>query len=209
MYEKCFKRVLDFTISFLALIVLSPLLLVLMILGVFFMSGNPFFVQARPGRKGKDGKERIFNLVKFRTMSNKKDENGNLLPDDKRLNKYGRFLRSTSLDELPELCNILMGDMSLVGPRPLLVKYLERYTEEQRHRHDVRPGLTGLAQVNGRNSISWEERFKWDLEYARDITFFGDIKILLQTVGKVLIRDGISSEASETMSEFMGIMKYE
>lgn len=204
MYAKCFKRVLDFTISLLALIALSPVLLALMILGWYFMSGNPFFVQARPGRKGKDGKEQIFNLIKFRTMSNKKDKDGNLLPDDVRLNKYGRFLRSTSLDELPELYNILVGDMSLVGPRPLLVKYLDRYTEEQRHRHDVRPGLTGLAQVNGRNALSWEDKFKLDVEYVNHITFLGDMKILLQTVGKVLKRDGISSTTNATMEEFMG-----
>lgn len=209
MYAKCFKRVLDFTISLLALIALSPVLLALMILGWYFMSGNPFFVQARPGRKGKDGKEQIFNLIKFRTMSNKKDKDGNLLPDDVRLNKYGKFLRSTSLDELPELYNILVGDMSLVGPRPLLVKYLDRYTEEQRHRHDVRPGLTGLAQVNGRNAISWEDKFKLDLEYASHITFIGDVKILLMTVGKVLKRDGISSETNATMEEFMGTVNYE
>ena len=131
------------------------------------------------------------------------------MPDEQRLNKYGKFLRSTSLDELPELYNILTGDMSLVGPRPLLVKYLDRYTEEQRHRHDVRPGLTGLAQVNGRNAISWEEKFKLDLEYARHITLIGDVKILLQTVGKVLKKDGISSEQSATMEEFMGTVKYE
>lgn len=196
-------------ISFFALVFLSPLLLILIVVGYFFMSGNPFFVQPRPGRKGKDGKEQIFNLIKFRTMSNKKDKDGNLLPDDMRLNTYGKLLRSTSLDELPELYNILIGDMSLVGPRPLLVKYLDRYTEDQRHRHDVRPGLTGLAQVNGRNTISWEDRFKLDVEYTKNITFIGDVKILLQTVGKVLKRDGISSETNATMEEFMGTMKYE
>ena len=209
MYAKYIKRVLDFMISFFALVFLSPVLLILIVLGYFFMSGNPFFVQPRPGRKGKDGKEQIFNLIKFRTMSNKKDKDGNLLPDDMRLNAYGKLLRSTSLDELPELYNILTGDMSLVGPRPLLVKYLDRYTEEQRHRHDVRPGLTGLAQVNGRNAISWEEKFKLDLEYARHITLIGDVKILLQTVGKVLKKDGISSETNATMEEFMGTVKYE
>ena len=168
------------------------------------MQGNPFFVQPRPGLN-----EKVFNLIKFRTMSNKKDKDGNLLPDDQRLNKYGKFLRSTSLDELPELFNIFVGDMSIVGPRPLLVKYLDRYTEEQKHRHDVRPGLTGLAQVNGRNAISWEDRFKLDVKYARNITFLGDVKIIFQTVGKVLKRDGINSEQSATMEEFMGTIKYE
>ena len=146
----------------------------------------------------------IFKLVKFRTMSNKKDENGELLPDEVRLNKYGRFLRSTSLDELPELWNILKGDMSIVGPRPLLVKYLPRYTEEQRRRHDVRPGFTGLAQINGRNAISWEKKFEYDVQYVENVTFFGDCKIIFQTVGKVLKRDGISSDTSSTMEEFMG-----
>lgn len=207
MYAKYLKRVFDFLISLLALIILSPVHLILILLGAVFMSGNPFFVQARPGCKGKDGKEKIFNLIKFRTMSNKKDKQGNLLPDDVRLNKYGRILRSTSLDELPELINILVGDMSIVGPRPLLVKYLDRYTEEQRHRHDVRPGLTGLAQVNGRNAITWEEKFRLDLEYVNNITFMGDVKILFQTVGKVLKRDGISSETNATMEEFMGVQQ--
>ncbi len=168
------------------------------------MGGNPFFVQPRPGKKGKDGKEKIFNLLKFRTMSNKKDKDGNLLPDEERLNKYGRFIRSTSLDELPELINILIGDLSLVGPRPLLVRYIPRYTEEQRRRHDVRPGLTGLAQINGRNAISWEEKFKLDVKYVDNITFLGDIKILFGTVTAVFKRDGITSETSATMEEFMG-----
>lgn len=202
MYAKYFKRIFDFIVSLLALIILSPLLLILTILGFIFMGGNPFFTQARPGKD-----EKIFNLVKFRSMSNKKDKDGNLLPDDIRLNKYGKLLRSTSLDELPELYNILKGDMSLVGPRPLLVKYLERYSDEQRHRHDVRPGLTGLAQVNGRNALSWEDKFKLDLEYVSNITLLGDIKILFQTVSKVLKRDGISSESNVTMEEFMGTKK--
>lgn len=204
MYRNFFKRFLDFVLSAIALIVLSPVLLVLMIVGAFAMGGNPFFVQPRPGRKGKDGQEKIFNLVKFRTMSNKKDKDGNLLPDEQRLNQYGRFLRSTSLDELPELWNILVGDLSICGPRPLLVRYLPRYTAEQRRRHDVRPGLTGLAQVKGRNALSWEEKFKLDVEYVDNITFLGDVKIILGTVKAVLKREGISSATSATMEEFMG-----
>ena len=205
MYAKFFKRVLDFTLSLFALIVLSPVLLILMIVGAIAMGGNPFFTQLRPGKiNKKTGKEKIFKLVKFRTMSNKKDKDGNLLPDDVRLNKYGRILRSTSLDELPELWNILKGDMSIVGPRPLLVDYLPRYNEEQRHRHDARPGLTGLAQVNGRNAISWEDRFKFDVEYVKHITFVGDVKIIWRTVMAVMKREGISSETSATMEDFMG-----
>lgn len=204
MYAKFFKRFIDFMLSLMALIVLSALLLFLMLIGAIAMKGNPFFVQPRPGKKDKNGKEKIFNLIKFRTMSNAKDKNGNLLPDDIRLNKYGKFLRSTSLDELPELLNILKGDMSIVGPRPLLVKYIPRYTEEQRRRHDVRPGLTGYAQINGRNGISWEEKFAYDVEYVDNISFIGDIKIILGTVKAVLGRSGITSETSATMEEFMG-----
>ena len=204
MYSKFFKRLLDFILSAIALIVLSPIMLVLIIVGAVSMKGNPFFVQKRPGRKGKDGKEKIFKLVKFRTMSNAKDKEGNLLPDDVRLNKYGKFLRSTSLDELPELISIVKGDMSIVGPRPLLVKYLQYYTEDQRHRHDVRPGITGLAQINGRNAISWEKRFEYDIQYVNNISFTGDCKIILKTVGKVLKREGIASETSVTMEEFKG-----
>lgn len=204
MYARFFKRALDFILSLLALIVLLPVLLILTVLGAIAMGGNPFFVQPRPGKKGKDGQERIFKLIKFRTMDNRKDKEGNLLPDDVRLNQYGRILRSTSLDELPELINILIGDMSIVGPRPLLVKYLPRYSEEQRHRHDARPGLTGYAQVNGRNTISWEEKFKLDVAYVRNITFLGDVKIIWKTVMYVLKREGISSETSATMEEFQG-----
>ena len=204
MYAKIVKRPLDFILSLVALAVLSPLLLILIVVGAIAMKGNPFFVQPRPGKKGKDGKEKIFNLIKFRTMSNAKDKNGNLLPDEVRLNKYGKLLRSTSLDELPELINILKGDMSIVGPRPLLVKYIPRYTEEQRRRHDVRPGLTGYAQIHGRNAISWEERFAYDVEYVDHITFIGDVKIILGTVKAVFKRSGISSETSATMEEFIG-----
>ena len=204
MSAKCFKRFLDFFLSLMALVVLSPVMLVLMIIGAIAMQGNPFFVQPRPGRKGKDDKEKVFNLLKFRTMDNRKDKNGNLLPDDVRLNKYGRILRSTSLDELPELINILKGDMSIVGPRPLLVKYLPLYTQEQRKRHDVRPGLTGYAQVHGRNAISWEERFKLDVEYTQNVTLKNDLRIILDTVLVVLKRDGISSGTSDTMEAFTG-----
>lgn len=204
MYEKCFKRLLDLVLSVIAIVVLSPVLLVLTVVGAIAMGGNPFFVQMRPGKKGKDGQEKIFKLIKFRTMTNKKDEKGNLLPDELRLTKYGTFLRSTSLDELPELFNIAIGDLAICGPRPLLVRYLERYTPEQRRRHDVRPGLTGLAQVNGRNALTWEEKFKLDVEYVDNITFAGDMKIMLATVRAVLKREGISFENSATMEEFMG-----
>lgn len=205
MYAKCFKRVIDFTLSLIALVILSPVLLILTVMGAIAMGGNPFFTQSRPGKiSKKTGEEKVFKLVKFRTMSNKRDKEGNLLPDDVRLNKYGRILRSTSLDELPELWNILKGDMAIVGPRPLLVKYLPLYSEEQRHRHDVRPGLTGYAQVHGRNTVTWEAKFEMDVAYVQSITFIGDLKIIFGTVGAVLKRDGISSETSVTMEEFKG-----
>ena len=204
MYAKYIKRILDFLLSLCALLVLSPVLLILTVLGAWKMKGNPFFTQLRPGKN-----EKIFRLIKFRTMTCEKDKDGNLLPDEQRLTKYGEILRSTSLDELPELINILKGDMSIVGPRPLLVKYLPLYNEEQRHRHDVRPGLTGWAQVNGRNAISWEERFRLDVEYVRNITFVMDVKIILRTVKKVFAREGISSEASATMEAFTGTVAEE
>ena len=199
MYAKVWKRVLDFALSLIALIILSPLFLVLIIVGAIKMKGNPFFMQLRPGKD-----EKIFRLIKFRTMTNAKDKEGNLLPDDVRLNQYGKMLRSTSLDELPELFNILKGDMSIVGPRPLLVKYLPMYNEEQKHRHDVRPGLTGLAQINGRNAISWETKFKYDVTYTKNITFFNDLKITIFTIKSVINRNGISSETSDTMEAFLG-----
>lgn len=199
MYAKCFKRVIDFVLALCALSVLSPVLLVLTVLGAVKMKGNPFFTQLRPGKD-----EKIFRLIKFRTMTCETDKDGKLLPDEVRLTSYGKFLRSTSLDELPELVNILIGDMSVVGPRPLLVKYLPRYNSVQRRRHEVRPGLTGYAQVNGRNAISWEEKFKLDVEYVDNITFMGDVKIIWDTAMKVLKREGISSESSATMEEFMG-----
>ena len=199
MYSKCVKRILDVILSGCALLVLTPVLLVLTGLGAVMMKGNPFFTQLRPGKD-----EKIFRLIKFRTMTCEKDKDGKLLPDDQRLNRYGKLLRSTSLDELPELVNIFIGDMSIVGPRPLLVQYLPRYNEEQKRRHDVRPGLTGHAQVNGRNAISWEEKFRLDVEYVDTITFWLDVKIIFRTVGKIFKREGISSESSVTMEEFMG-----
>ena len=199
MYAKCFKRIIDFTLSLLGLIILSPILLVLIVLGTVFMRGNPFFTQERPGKD-----EKIFKLIKFRTMDNRKDKDGNLLPDEIRLNKYGRFLRASSLDELPELVNILKGDMSIIGPRPLLVAYLPRYNEFQHHRHDVRPGLTGYAQAHGRNAVSREDKFAMDVWYTQHITFVEDVKIVFDTINTVLKREGISSESSATMEVFMG-----
>ena len=200
MYANFFKRVLDIVLSFLSLTVFFPFLLIFSVIGVFAMHGNPFFTQLRPGKKRKDGTEKIFRLIKFRTMNNKRDADGNLLPDEQRLNGYGRWLRSTSIDELPELINILVGDLSIVGPRPQLVRDMVFMSAEQRRRHDVRPGLTGLAQVSGRNNITWEQKFEYDLLYIDNgITFFGDLKIILMTVGRVLrrsdtVRDGTSSD---------------
>ena len=199
MYAKYFKRGIDFILSLCALVVFSPIFLILIILGTIFMGGNPFFTQERPGKD-----EKIFKLIKFRTMNNKKDKEGKFLPDELRLNKYGKFLRASSLDELPELINILKGDMAIIGPRPLLVRYLDRYNEEQRHRHDVRPGLTGYAQAHGRNAVSWEDKFAMDVWYTTHITFVGDIKIIIDTIKSVLKHEGISSETSATMEEFMG-----
>ena len=198
VYSKYIKRALDFIISLLALTVLSPLLLVLTLVGAVKMRGNPFFVQERPGRNG-----RVFRLIKFRSMTNKK-KNGELLPDEERLTGYGRFLRRTSLDELPELLNILVGHMSIVGPRPLLVKYLPLYNEHQARRHEVRPGLTGWAQVNGRNSITWEQKFDYDVWYVDHVSFALDVRIVMMTVRSVLKREGISGENNATMAEFEG-----
>lgn len=203
MYRKFFKRFFDITLSLLGMIVLSPVLLVLIVAGAVKMKGNPFFVQPRPGKKNADGKERIFKLVKFRTMSNTRDEYGNLLPDELRLNGYGQFIRSTSLDELGELWNIFVGDMSIVGPRPQLVRDMVFMTEEQRRRHDVRPGLTGLAQVSGRNNITWEQKFEYDLQYIDNgITLMGDIRILFQTVEKVLKREDTVREGTVSDMDF-------
>lgn len=199
MYKNFFKRLIDFFLALIAIIVLFPVLLVLVIVGSIAMRGNPFFTQQRPGKN-----EKIFRLIKFRSMNNKKDKDGNLLPDEDRLTTYGKFLRSTSLDELPELFNILKGDMAIVGPRPLLVRYLSRYNEEQHHRHDVRPGLTGYAQAHGRNAVSWEEKFAMDVWYTRNLSFATDFKIIFDTIKTVLKHDGISSGTSATMEEFMG-----
>lgn len=197
LYAKYIKRMLDFILSFFAVVCLSPLLLILYCLVRVKLGSPVLFHQERPGRGGK-----IFTLCKFRTMTEKKDENGDLLPDEERLTRFGKFLRSTSLDELPELFNILKGDMSLVGPRPLLVCYLPWYTEEESHRHDMRPGLTGLAQVNGRNALGWEERFAFDLEYVNHCTFLMDVRIIMKTIGKVIKRSGILSGAEQTLENF-------
>ena len=199
-YERYFKRPIDFFCSLFGFVVFSWFYIILMILGAIFMRGNPFFIQKRPGKDGE-----IFNLIKFRTMDNRMDKNGNLLPDEIRLNRYGRFIRKTSLDEIPEIFNIIKGDMSLIGPRPLLVQYLPLYSEQQSHRHDVRPGLSGLAQVNGRNSITWTKKFEYDCEYVKKITFLGDLKILWMTIEKAILKqEGISSATCDTMEDFNG-----
>lgn len=199
-YEKYLKRPIDLLCGLAAVLVFCWLYILLIILGFIFMRGNPFFTQERPGKNGK-----IFKLIKFRTMDNRRDKNGEYLPDEVRLNKYGKFLRKTSLDEIPEAFNIIKGDMSLIGPRPLLVQYLPLYSEKQKHRHDVRPGLSGYAQVNGRNSISWTHKFELDCEYVEKITFLGDLKILFQTIGKAFLKqEGISSDTSDTMEDFDG-----
>lgn len=204
MYAKFFKRAIDLVLSFLALIILSPLLLILTIVGAIVMKGDPFFVQKRPGMiDKKTGKERIFSLIKFRTMTNEKDGDGNLLPDEKRLVSYGKFLRSTSLDELPSLINIFIGQLSIVGPRPQLVRDMVFMSAEQRRRHNVRPGLTGLAQINGRNNITWERKLEYDLRYIdKDITFIGDVKIILKTIVKVFKRSDIVREGTASDIDF-------
>ena len=197
MYKNGLKRVFDFCCALLALVAFSPFLLIFMIIGAVAMGGNPFFTQLRPGKN-----EKIFKLIKFRTMSSAKDQNGNLLPDDQRLNGYGKFLRSTSVDELPELINILKGDMAVIGPRPQLVRDMVFMTEEQRKRHTVRPGLSGLAQINGRNVITWEDKLAWDLKYIEKITFLGDIKIIFETIGKVFKRADINREGTASDMDF-------
>lgn len=208
VYEKYIKRFLDALFSAIVLILFSPVLLLIAILVKAKLGGPVIFRQERPGRINfKTGSEEIFLLYKFRTMTEQRDTEGNLLPDEVRLTSFGKLLRSTSLDELPELINIMRGDMSFVGPRPLLVKYLPLYSEEQRHRHDVRPGITGLAQVNGRNSISWEEKFEWDVQYVKNVSFKTDLQIILLTIKTVLKREGINSETSATMEEFLGNKK--
>lgn len=198
-YEKYSKRILDFLLALTAIVILSPFILVTAVLVRMKLGSPVIFCQKRPGKD-----EKIFSMYKFRSMTDEKDEDGNLLPDEVRLTGFGEKLRATSLDELPELFNILKGDMSIVGPRPLLVSYLERYNEEQKHRHDVRPGLTGLAQVSGRNAISWEDKFAYDIKYVNHVTFWNDLKIIFLTVHSVIKRDGISSDTSATMEEFMG-----
>ncbi len=199
MYQNHLKRLFDFWIAFISLIVLSPLFIATTIALLFSNQGTPFFVQLRPGKN-----EKIFKIVKFKTMNDKKDAQGNLLPDAVRLTKIGNFVRKTSLDEIPQLVNVLKGDMSLVGPRPLLVQYLPLYNEPQKKRHNVRPGITGWAQVNGRNAISWEQKFKYDVWYVDNLSFFFDIKILFLTIKKVFIREGISQEGQATIEEFKG-----
>lgn len=202
MYAKYIKRILDAGLSFCALLALSPVMLVLTLLGAIMMKGNPFFTQLRPGKD-----EKIFRLIKFRTMTCEKDKDGNLLPDEQRLNGYGTFLRSTSLDELPELVNILIGDMSIVGPRPLLVSYLPYYNEEEKHRHDVRPGLTGLAQVNGRNNLTWEQKFSYDLEYVQNISVKMDLSVIFTTIGKVLKRSDVQTDTQYNEGNFAELRK--
>ncbi len=199
MYKRCIKRCLDFLLSLCGIIVLSPVLLVVAVLVRVKLGSPVLFRQERPGRH-----EKIFTLYKFRTMTDERDEDGNLLPDDRRLTGFGKMLRSTSLDELPELFNILKGDMSVIGPRPLLVRYLPRYNDFQRQRHNVRPGLTGLAQISGRNAITWQEKFAYDVEYVNHLTFAMDVSIFIKTIRAVLKREGISSETNATMEEFMG-----
>lgn len=198
-YEKYIKRLIDIVLSGCALVVLSPILLIVALLVRTKLGAPAIFKQKRPGLN-----EKIFEMYKFRTMTDEKDENGELMPDEVRLTSFGKKLRSTSLDELPELINIFKGDMSIVGPRPLLVSYLERYSSEQKKRHAVKPGITGLAQVEGRNSLSWEEKFNFDIEYVNSVSFLLDIKIVFKTVSVVLKREGISSSTSSTMEEFKG-----
>lgn len=204
IYAKYIKRAMDFFLSFCAIVVLSPILIILTVIGAIVMKGNPFFTQLRPGKN-----EKIFRLIKFRTMSCQTDKDGNLLPDDKRITKYGKFLRSTSLDELPELINILKGDMAVIGPRPLLPEYLPYYTETERHRHDVKPGLTGLAQVSGRNSIKWDERFKLDIDYVENISFKKDFELIIKTILKVINRADISENTNLTEGNLAKIRKAE
>lgn len=195
MYKKFFKRFFDIILSLIAIIILSPVYLIISVLVLIFMRWPILFKQPRPGKN-----EKIFNMYKFRTMTNKKDKDGNLLPDEQRLPKFGRFLRKTSLDELPEMFCILTGTMSFIGPRPLLVEYLPYYTKEEHHRHDVRPGLTGLAQANGRNLVNWDDRFKLDLEYVNNVSLKMDLSVIIKTISIVLKREGITDGKTETMT---------
>ena len=202
MYEHRIKRLMDFFISLMTLVLLFPLFVFLLVLSAFFMKGNPFFFQWRPGKKDEQGRERLFRIIKLRTMTNERDEEGNLLPDARRLTPYGRWIRSTSLDELFQIVNVLKGDMALIGPRPQLVRDMVFRTEKERHRHDVRPGISGLAQVRGRNAISWEGKFAADLAYIENVSFLGDLKIIWETIGKVFTRENISMEGMDTAEDY-------
>lgn len=199
MYKLFFKRVIDFLIALIALLLLSPIFFIVLILLVIYNAGKPFFFQERPGKN-----EKIFKVIKFKTMNDKKDSNGELLPDSVRLTKVGEFVRKTSLDEIPQLLNVLKGDMSLIGPRPLLVEYIPRYNNEQKRRHNVKPGITGLAQVNGRNAISWKRKFEYDVEYVDNLSFFLDVKIFFMTFLKVFKSEGINEEGQVTATKFKG-----
>lgn len=199
IYQKIIKPILDFSLAFIALLLLSPIFILVTLFLSFANSGKPFFIQTRPGKN-----EKLFKIIKFKTMNDKKDSNGNLLPDAKRLTSIGKIVRKTSLDELPQLINVLKGDMSLIGPRPLLPEYLPLYNTEQKKRHQVKPGITGWAQINGRNAISWEDKFKFDVWYVNNIRFLTDIKIIVKTIKKVLISEGISAEGACTIGRFKG-----
>jgi len=199
MYRFFLKRIIDFLLALIGLLLLFPIFLIVLILLSIYNAGKPFFFQERPGKN-----EKIFKVIKFKTMNDKKDSNGELLPDSVRLTKVGKFVRKTSLDEIPQLLNVLKGDMSLIGPRPLLVEYLPRYNDEQKRRHNVRPGITGLAQVNGRNAISWKSKFEYDVEYVDNLSFFLDVKIFFMTIFKVFKSEGINEEGQVTATKFMG-----
>lgn len=199
MYKNFIKAILDFILSFTGFVILSPIFFIVFICLFFANSGKPFFFQKRPGKNGK-----IFSIIKFKTMTDKKDAGGNLLPDEQRLTGIGNFVRKTSLDEIPQLLNVIKGDMSLIGPRPLLVSYLELYNKNQRRRHEVKPGITGWAQVNGRNTISWEKKFEYDVWYVDHLTFLLDLKILFLTIKKVVVSEGISQEGQATAESFKG-----
>ncbi|HTO17316.1 MAG TPA: sugar transferase [Edaphocola sp.] len=199
MYRLFFKRLFDFSVSLIALLILSPILLFVTVALYFSNQGKPFFIQRRPGKN-----EKIFSIVKFKTMSEKKDTNGQLLPDAIRLTSLGKIIRKTSIDELPQLINVLIGDMSLIGPRPLLIQYLPLYNKEQKRRHEVRPGITGWAQVNGRNAISWNQKFKYDVWYVDNLSFLLDLRIFIKTIKKVFISEGISQDGQATMEPFKG-----
>ena len=199
MYQSFTKRVLDFLVAIIGFLILAPIFIIVLIILLIVNNGKPFFLQERPGYK-----ERIFKIIKFKTMNDKKDANGELLTPDKRLTKFGLFIRKRSLDEIPQLINVIKGDMSIVGPRPLLIRYLPRYNNTQKQRHNVRPGITGWAQVNGRNAISWEQKFKLDVYYVNNISCILDLKILFKTVYKVIKKDGIYSTDNEIVPDFMG-----